>query len=225
MRIEGELCWARFFERKNRFAIHVELDDKIECFLPNPGRLEDILTPGRMILLRKAKAGGSRRTSFDVLGASLGEEIVVIDSRIPNALFHEAIDAGRLQEFRGYRCTRSEPSLGESRFDFLLEPDCLVEVKSCTLVKDGVALFPDAPTSRGIRHMLGLEKALGQGYRACVVFVVQREARLFGPNWDTDPEFGRALRSACRSGVEAFARLARWQGRELELGERIAMEE
>jgi sugar fermentation stimulation protein A len=86
-----------------------------------------------------------------VIGVRLKDQIVTIDSRIPNILIREAFSAGSLQEFNGYRLVKSEPAFGSGRFDFLLDPKYFMEVKSCTLVKDEVALFQDAPT-----HALGV---------------------------------------------------------------------
>jgi sugar fermentation stimulation protein A len=96
--------------------------------------------------------------------------------------------------------------LGRSRFDFALRDlrgaETLVEVKSVTLVEDGVALFPDAPTVRGARHLSELEDYVRAGGRALVLFVVQRgDARAVAPNARTDPRFARALLSAARAGV------------------------
>ena len=116
---------------------------------------------------------------------------------------------------------RSRPS-ASGRFDFLLDPKCFVEVKSCTLVKNEVALFPDAPTARGRRHLLEMSGALKQGYRCVIIFVVQRDdAHVFRPDSETDTEFGKALQDACRSGVEAIAYTARYEDRLIELVRRI----
>lgn len=135
MRIVGDLIRARFIERTSRFTVIAERDGKLlDCFLANPGRLKELLVPGHSLLLRLAAPGGTRRTGFDVIGVCLKGKVVTIDSRIPNALIEEALRAGSLREFMGYKVVRSEPAFGSGRFDFLLDPRCLVEVKSCTLV-------------------------------------------------------------------------------------------
>lgn len=105
---------------------------------------------------------------------------------------------------------KPEYSYGRAKFDFFLEGSelkpCLLEVKSCTLVRNGVAMFPDASTERGTRHVLELAKALNEGYRAAVLFVIQRmDAYMFTPNDQTDPNFGKALRKAAEWGVEVYA--------------------
>lgn len=223
MKIDGDLVWGRFVERTSRFTVIAERDGKLlDCFLANPGRLKELLVPGHMLLLRRAAPSGTRKTGFDVIGVCLNGNVVTIDSRIPNALIEEALCAGSLREFEGYSVVRSEPAFGSGRFDFLLDPRCFVEVKSCTLVKNGVALFPDAPTTRGKRHLLEMKEALKQGYRCVVIFVVQRDdASVFRPNSDTDPEFSMALQDACKSGVEAIAYTARYEDRLIGLVRRI----
>ena len=128
--------------------------------------------------------------------------------RLPPTLVAEAVAAERLGEFKGYTVERTEPVFHDSRLDLVLSDGqrrVMVETKSCTLVEEGMALFPDAPTKRGARHMGTLVKALEVG-RAAAVFVIQREdAHEFRPNDGTDPVFGEALRRAASMGVEAYA--------------------
>jgi len=247
MRIAGQLIWAAFGERKSRFIVEVEHEGRrLECFLANPGRLREILTPKRKLLLHAAASQGAvpgkrkiltseekllrtvmgkRRAGYDVLAAQMEEGPDIIDSRLPNRLVREVLLAEALPEFRGLRYGRSEPTFGRGKLDFYLEPDCYLEVKGCTLVKDGVALFPDAPTLRGTRQMMDLQHARKLGYRACVLFVVDRGgAEVFSPHWEMDPAFARALQSAWRSGVDVMAYSTRCQNREILLGERMAVE-
>ncbi|VVB63226.1 Sugar fermentation stimulation protein [uncultured archaeon] len=226
MRIVGDVIWAKFLERTSRFTVIAERDGRLlDCFLANPGRLKELLVPGHNLLLRCVVPGGTKKTGFDVIGVCLEGKVVTIDSRIPNAMTREALCARSLREFQGYSVVRSEPAFGSGRFDFLLDPPCFVEVKSCTLVKNGVALFPDAPTARGRRHLLEMSEALKQGYRCVVIFVVQRDdARLFRPNSETDPEFSKALLETYSSGVEAIAYTTKYVDRLIELARRIEVE-
>jgi sugar fermentation stimulation protein A len=151
--------------------------------------------------------------------------MVSIDTRVPNRLVREALRNSDLPELTGYQGIQPEYRYGHSRLDFLLTRDearCLVEVKSCTLVEDGVARFPDAPTARGRRHLAELITAKQEGMRACVLFVVQREdAQWFTPNDATDPAFGMMLRRAVQEGVEAYAYLAPLGGHTIVLHGRI----
>ena len=125
------------------------------------------------------------------------------------AQVHQAFESGRLPQFAGYDTLAREVTYGESRLDIAIDGPlgrCYIETKSVTLVENGRGLFPDAPTSRGTKHVGSLSRAADEGHRAAVVFVVQREdVRAFAPNYDADPEFGVALRMAVENGVEVYA--------------------
>jgi sugar fermentation stimulation protein A len=229
LKIEGEMVRARFLSRTSRFSVLAELVDgageagevgRFECHLPNPGRLKELLVPGAELLLRPAKNPDRRKTKFDVFAVVADGQAVIVDSRVANHIMREAFSSGDLPCFSGYDLVRSEPAFGKSRLDFLLAGDglWLVEVKSCTLVRDGIALFPDAPTERGRRHLQELLRAREEGYRAMVVFVIQRgDARVFMPNDETEHAFGDALRVAAAGGVEAIALAARYREGYVEL--------
>jgi len=180
-----------------------------DVHLPNTGRLTELLTPGNTVLLSPARAGAGRKTSDDLLLAKVGGVLVSADARLPNKLLKESIEAGALSEFRDYSLMSVEATLGESRIDLRLHGphgQCYIEAKSVTLVKDGIALFPDAPTSRGRRHLVSLSEAVERGHRAAVAFVLQRpDAQAFSPNECADPEFARTLREVSRRGVEVYA--------------------
>lgn len=200
---------ARFIERLNRFACVVELDDKrFLAHVANSGRMRELLVPGRSVYLVERLAPG-RKTSFDLALVAIKNGFVSVDARLPSSLFHEAFLERRLPHFSDYTTIQSEVVWGDSRVDFLLSRGSsqrLVEVKSVTLVKEGRALFPDAPTARGRKHIANLVRALDQGMRAAVVFVVQRsDAHIFSPNAATDPDFATALICAAEAGVDVYA--------------------
>ncbi|MBS7619581.1 DNA/RNA nuclease SfsA [Candidatus Bathyarchaeota archaeon] len=197
---------ATFESRLNRFLGRVVIDGTTSLvFIPDPGRLE-ILKPGsRVYMLKRERL--RRKTGFDLVQVDLGHLRVSTDSRIPNKVFEEALALNLLPEFKGFRIVKKEPFFKGSRLDFKLGNHGIihVEVKSCTLVKDGVGLFPDAPTLRGNRQLESLVKALELG-RSAIFFLVQREdAGSLKPYTDIDPNFSRALRDASRKGVEAYA--------------------
>lgn len=199
---------ARLVDRPNRFLGVVEVQGSEEmCFIPNPGRMHELMVPGTRVYLLE-KRGEHRKTRYDLVLVDYRGVMVSVDSRLPNKLVAEAVDAGRLDYFRGYRVERTEPFFHDSRLDLVLSDGnrrVMVETKSCTLVEEGVARFPDAPTKRGARHMRTLVKALDGG-RAATVFVIQRgDAHEFRPNDGTDAVFGEALRWAVSMGVEAYA--------------------
>jgi sugar fermentation stimulation protein A len=212
---------AVFVERPNRFLAIVELAGKrIEAHVPDPGRLKELLMPGARVRLRPAMAPG-RRTAWDMIGVECPQGWVNIDSHLPNLLFAEAVREGSLAEFSAQCSIKPEPFYGASRLDFLLEcggSPCLVEVKGCTLVTGGVALFPDAPTLRGSRHLEELVRAVAEGYRACMVMVVKHPGgEVFAPHDATDPLFASTLRRAAGAGVEVLAYLAPWRGRRIRI--------
>ena len=203
------LIAGRFVRRDNRFRVTVQVEGTpAAAHLPNSGRLRELLTPGRVCWLASFDSP-RRKTRFDLTLVEFAGVLVSVDARLPNALFAEALAAGRLEPFRGYDRVDREVRLGESRLDFRLQGTsgaCWVEVKSVTLVEDGVARFPDAPTARGARHLRELEAAVSGGERAAVVFVIQRpDARHFVPHDRADAAFGAALREAAGAGVGIYA--------------------
>jgi len=209
---------GEYLERLNRFTIAVRVNGKREvAHLPNPGRLVEVLSPGRTIILRQAPKG--RKTKWTAVAADLGEFLVSLDSTLPNRVFPIFLSHGVFPELLGFRIEAKEPKLGTGRTDFLLtrgQEKVWVEVKSVTLVEEGVALFPDAPTSRGARHLQELAKQVYEGDKAFVVFVVQRpDAQRFGPNAAIDPEFTRAFCLALEAGVEFRAVVCSFDGKEL----------
>ena len=209
MKLHPHLVEARFLTRLNRFAALVEMEGReVMVHIANSGRMRELLEPGRRLLLTPAP-GEHRKTQFDLALVDLGTTLVSADSRLPNGLVAEALAEGQLPQFREYPELRREVRYGDSRLDFLLDGPggrCYGEVKSVTLVVDGIGLFPDAPTIRGVKHLKELSRAVAEGYRAAVVFVVQRaDAVAMTPNDAADPDFGTALRAAQAAGVEIYA--------------------
>jgi len=207
--IEGKTVKGTFLERPNRFLAFVKIADRVfPSFVPNPGRMRELLIPGTGVLLRKVLRDG-RKTSYDMIGVYYKGKMVSIDARVPNKLVLETLRNRDIKEFSEYSIIKPEQSYGHTRFDFLLSNEnekCFLEVKSCTLVKDGVAMFPDARTERGSRHLRDLMKAKKEGYRACVLFIIQRtDGHVFSPNDEADPQFGMTLRGVASKGVEVYA--------------------
>ena len=199
---------AKLISRPNRFLGVVDLNgEPTECFIPNPGRMHELMVPGTQVYLIHYP-GEHRKTGYDLTLVKYNDTLVSIDSRLPNYMLHEAIDNGNLPEFKGYKVERTEPTFYDSRLDLLLSDgtnQILVEAKSCTLVENSIALFPDAPTKRGARHMNTLIKALEYG-RAAACFIIQRnDATEWRPNTEMDPDFSESLRKAVENGVEAYA--------------------
>jgi sugar fermentation stimulation protein A len=206
----GEVMKAKLVDRPNRFLGRVELDGKVEeAFIPNPGRMYELMVPGKTVYVRH-KLGEHRKTRLDMIAVRHQGVLISIDSNLPNRFMRGLLERRELEMFSGYDTVEPEPRAFEGRFDFKLAGPSgvtFIEVKSCTLVEEGRARFPDAPTLRGARHMRHLAESLRSGIasRAAVVFVIQRpDAKVFSPNDETDPEFGDALRYANSQGVEVI---------------------
>lgn len=226
--IDGKIIKGILQKRLNRFLVRVRVDDRIfKSFLPNPGRMHELLTRGSEVFLREVVDKG-RKTNYDLIGVLHGNQMVSVDSRVPNKLVLEALKNGDITELSGYDTIKPEYRYGHTRFDFFLankDEVCLLEVKSCTLVKDGVALFPDAPTRRGRRHVRMLVKAKKEGYTSGVLFIVQRtDAYVLAPNDEADPEFGDALRNAFMEGVKIFAYCSEFKEAKITLKGKVKVE-
>ena len=206
---------ATFVRRPNRFAAEVEIDGSLQlAHVPNSGRMAELFVPGATVLLRHAPSP-KRRTSFDVELVEHAGRWVGVDSRRPPGLVIEAWRAGLLPELDAFDRVRREVAYGASRLDLLFEGSrsrsgpspndrCWGEAKNCNLVEDGVALFPDAPTVRGRKHVEELAKAVAQGERAAVFFVVQRDDARAVAMHPADPSFADAVAASARAGVEFY---------------------
>lgn len=179
--------------------------------LPNSGRMQELLVPGTRALAA-LDGGGARKTDGTLLLVHYNERWVSVDSRMPNKLFERCLVDGWLPAFREYDHWRAEVSWRKGRIDFMLTssdegvPAFLVETKSCNLVEDGLALFPDAPTERGARHLRELIEAIEDGYRSAVVWFVQRDdATRLAPYKEADPAFADAVADARAAGVDLYA--------------------
>jgi sugar fermentation stimulation protein A len=196
--------------RPNRFLAQVDLNgEEILAHVADPGRLTELLFPGNEVYV-SAAANPARKTAYDLKLAQGTQGLVSVDSGLPNRISRLALEAGVWPFFNGYDKIKAEPRYKQSRFDFLLQgadkPACYLEVKGCTLVENGVAMFPDAPTVRGARQLGQLIELVNQAAQAAVIFIIQRrDAVLFRPHIDRDPAFSRLLAQAQAQGVKVFA--------------------
>ena len=204
MKLYHHLTRCIFLRRVNRF-IAVCLVDGIETtvHVKNTGRLGELLLPGTPAWLEKS-GSPHRKTAFDLVAVEKDGCIVNIDSQIANAVAREWLLSGDWGE--DLTSIRSEVPHGDSRFDLGYLHDGvrgLIEVKSVTLFDEsGMAVFPDAPTSRGAKHLAGLTDAVRSGMEAGVCFVIMKEDAIgLRPNSATDPAFAAALRQAREAGV------------------------
>ena len=201
-----------FLKRPNRFIAHVCIHGKEEvCHVKNTGRCKELLVPGCTVYCAVSD-NPKRKTKFDLIAVEKKVEsstlLINMDSQAPNAAVKEWLASGA-SPFGQIDLLKPECRHGNSRFDFYLECNkrkIFIEVKGVTLEDDGVVLFPDAPTERGVKHVHELIQCHGEGCETYILFVVQMErARYFTPNRKTHPQFADALYEAKQAGVELLA--------------------
>jgi sugar fermentation stimulation protein A len=209
-------------ERPNRFLALVDIDTdrgtlpSERVHVHDPGRLHELLYPGNRLLVRRA-ISEKRSTAWDVIAARYGEEWVLVHSGLHRALAERIIGDMALSPFGPIADVHPEVTVGRHRLDFrITRPDGSVlwlEVKGCTLAEDGVALFPDAPTVRGRKHLEILMGLADRGDSAAVMVLVFRpDARSFAPKADTDPAFAETFYRALDAGVKVVPIVLGYRG-------------
>jgi sugar fermentation stimulation protein A len=201
----GTVIQGHFLKRPNRFIAHVETQDGVQiCHVKNTGRCRELLVPGAVVYLEESP-NPNRKTKYDLIAVEKGDLLINMDSQAPNQVAEEYLPR-LFPDMTGWR---REFTWGSSRFDFRVEtPEktWFMEVKGVTLEENGVVLFPDAPTQRGVKHLRELCRCQEEGYGACVLFVVQMSGvRYFTPNRHTHLEFAQALEEAALQGVRLEA--------------------
>lgn len=196
-----------FLSRPNRFIAHVEINGVTEiCHVKNTGRCRELLTE-RAVVYVQQHDDSKRKTKYSLIAVRKRNLLINMDSQAPNKAVAEWLT--EKQPFGEIRVMKPECRHGNSRFDFYLETEkrkIFIEVKGVTLENDGIAMFPDAPTARGVKHLHELTDCLQQGYEAAAIFVIQfTGSKLFTPNYATHPEFAQALRAAQAAGVQVMA--------------------
>ncbi len=205
IRLFHEPLRAPLIDRPNRYRVRVRLAGKVvHAFLPNPGRMGELLLPGADLFLIPAppRSPGAlpRKTKFNAVAVMRGGRPRLLDTHINNTIAEELIRRRAIPAFRDSHVIAREVTRGKSRFDLMLgdsRGEYLVEVKSCNLIEREVALFPDAPTTRGRRHVEELA-AIAEGEcdhnRAAVLFLIHGpETSLFLPHIHTDLDFSVTL--------------------------------
>lgn len=194
---------AKFINRPNRFIANIHIDGKIQaCHVKNTGRCKELLIEGALIYVEELNSS-NRKTKYDLISVYKGDRLVNIDSQAPNRVFHEWLLEREL--FKNISLIKPECKYNKSRFDFYIEADnkkIFVEVKGVTLEENGVVMFPDAPTERGLKHLKELSDCIDEGYEAYVCFVIQmKDVLYFTPNYKTHEEFGQTLKEVSKKGV------------------------
>ncbi len=189
---------ASFLRRLNRFLVECNYGGKrVRAYLPNPGRLWELLIIGRTLYLAEVKAPTWRATRYTVLAVERDGTPVLLHTHLTNRVVEELLHRGMIPGLENARVVKPEVSTGKSRFDFLLEEGgspFVLEVKSCTLYGEEMAMFPDAVTERGRKHLVELARLSRSGTRAGVIFLVHSpKVRYFLPDYHTDHDFARTL--------------------------------
>lgn len=196
-----EIVEGIFIDRPNRFIAHVDIEGVVNTVhVKNTGRCKELLIPKTPVRL-EVSDNPNRKTLYDLVAVyKKNFGWINMDSQAPNKVVKEWL------ETKDYDYIKPEYKYGDSRIDFYMRKgnqEYLMEVKGCTLEIDGIGYFPDAPTTRGIKHLRELIKAKRAGYECAVAFVIQMEGiNEVRPNIDTHPEFGVALQEAKEAGVK-----------------------
>lgn len=200
---------AKFIKRPNRFIAHVLVDGKEEIVhVRNTGRNREILVEGTKVILEKSK-NPDRKTAYSLIAAYKGDMLINIDSQIPNAVVFEGIINNKISALQNVNNIKREVTYGNSRFDIYFEKENskgFIEVKGVTLEEDGLAMFPDAPTERGRKHIEEMAAPVANGYEGFIIFLIQMKGvKAFSSNFSMDPKFSEELRKAAYSGVKVLA--------------------
>ena len=202
-----------FKARPNRFIAEVEVDGTLEiAHVPNTGRCKELLVDDAVVWL-KPSDNPNRKTKYSLHFVENKGVLVSLYSQQANSIVYDAIIDGKIKELVGYDYHQREKTVDNSRIDIYLANDsfeddsfvdsCYVEVKGVTLIIDGEARFPDAPTERGAKHLKDLIKLKKDGNRCVVFFLIQHPiGKFFRPNWENDPVFSQTLNDAYDAGVE-----------------------
>lgn len=197
MKNNSPLSQGLFVDRPNRFVCRIKINHEIiYCHMPNPGRMWELLYPGAAVYLRRA-VQKERKTAYDVIGIERDGVPILLDTQYNNDVAAHLITEKRIPGWERWNLLQREVTVGSSRFDLLLEcgnERFYLEVKSCTLFGKTAAMFPDAVTERGKRHVLHLAQLAKAGIHAGILFIVQWDrARWFLPDYHTDPDFANAF--------------------------------
>lgn len=221
-----------FNSRPNRFIAHVDINGRTEtAHVKNTGRCKELLIPGVTVYL-ETHDNKARKTKYSLIAVKKGALLVNMDSQAPNHVWGEALASGvKLPGIDEITSVKREAVYGNSRLDFYAEcrekekiRKAYMEVKGVTLEDEGAALFPDAPTERGVKHIRELTRAASCGYLAYIIFIIQMKGvKSFMPNDKTHPEFGDALREAARKGVRVLAYDCWVTPDKIEIGETVSV--
>ncbi len=206
-----ELIPGILIRRYKRFLTEVTLlnGQPVTAHCPNTGSMKKCSENGRRVYLSYHN-NPKRKLKYTWEIIEMPGSLVGVNTLVPNRLVKKAIESAQVKELRGFHRITSEVKVGNhSRIDLFLERNdgksCYVEIKNCTLVENGIAAFPDAVTSRGLKHLVELQRLVSMGYRAVIFFLIQRmDATAFKPADWIDPAYAKALSKAIEKRVEVL---------------------
>lgn len=209
MRFENPLVPGKLIRRYKRFLADVELDngDIIKAHCTNSGSMKSCLEVGAEVFLTHDPKP-SRKTAYTWEMIKINNDWVGINTSIPNKFALHYIAKGMIPGLEGYDEVKREVTFGDSRFDILATKGyekCFIEVKNVTLNENGVAMFPDAVTTRGQKHLDTLVEVKKSEMRAVMLYLVQRsDVESFAPAIEIDPNYAHKLKNAMENGVEVI---------------------
>ncbi|MBT8329569.1 MAG: DNA/RNA nuclease SfsA [Desulfofustis sp.] len=215
MDFDAPLKQGTLIRRYKRFLADIELPEgeEITVHCPNSGSMRGCSTPGSPVCFSRSDNPG-RKYPHTLEMVHSGNSWIGVNTSRTNQIVAEAIEKGQIKEFPSFDAMRREiKTSAGSRLDLLLEKNgaqAYIEIKNCSLVENGVALFPDAVTKRGTKHLKELERLVGSGCKGVIFFLVQRlDCDCFSPAAAIDPEYATTLAEVRHKGVEILAYQAR----------------
>jgi sugar fermentation stimulation protein A len=204
-----ELRRGRLIRRYKRFLADVALDsgETVTAHCPNTGAMTACSEPGRHVFL-SFHDNPKRKLKYTWELIDMPDSLVGVNTLIPNRLVYHSLKTGQLKQFREYNEIRAEVKIdGGHRLDLMISKNghdpCYIEIKNCSLVKNGIAAFPDAVTTRGLGHLKALQQLTADGCHTVMFFLINRmDANIFKPADHIDPAYGKELRKAYQNGIE-----------------------
>lgn len=227
MIFQQKLIPGKLIRRYKRFLADVELEsgEVVVAHCTNSGSMKSCLETGAPIYLTPS-SDPKRKTKFTWEMIFINKGWIGINTSIPNKLAFEAVRDGSIDKLKGYTKVKPEVTFQDSRFDIYAENEnekCFIEVKNVSMKVGKYARFPDAVTSRGKKHLETLMEAKKQGYRAVMLYIIQRtDIEIFGPAWDIDLDYSQTLVKAYSKGVEIIPMVAVVKPESIELQKEIS---
>lgn len=206
----NKIVEATFLKRPNRFIAQVRINGREETVhVKNTGRCRELLLPGAKVILEDCSHNKNRKTKYSLISVWKEDMLVNMDSQVPNTVVYNALVQNKIPGLENLTNIRREVTFGNSRFDLYFESQYqkgFIEVKGVTLENNGLSMFPDAPTTRGTKHVLEMIEAVKEGYKGIIFFLIQMKGpKSFELNWSMDKNFSEAVKLASENGVEILA--------------------